>query len=133
MIISSIIIVLVAIYLLIKVLNENPVVGKWLDDDGNYKVHFLNNGTLYVTDFSEGEAEEMELRYKLDKESRIVVISSDEKALENIMEVNESEYLEEEFEAELSDQTVMFYYSVDNNEMILTECDYGEQMILIKE
>ena len=36
MIISSVIIVVVAVYLLIKVMNENPVAGEWMDDDGNY-------------------------------------------------------------------------------------------------
>ena len=36
MIISSVIIIFVAAYFLIKVMNENPVAGEWMDDDGNY-------------------------------------------------------------------------------------------------
>lgn len=134
MIISSIIIVFVAVYLLIKIFNENPVAGEWMDDDGNYAVNFLNNGTFIVTDFTEGEeAEKLELLYKLDKESRIIAVSSDEKVLENIMEVSDSEHMEDALETELNDQTVVFNYSVDNNQLILTGREYGEQMILIKE
>lgn len=133
MVISSVIIIFVAVYLLIKVMNENPVAGEWMDDEGNYAINILNNGKLYVTDFTEGEPEEMELLYKIDKETRIIAISSDEKILEDAMEVSDSEHAEDAFELELNDQTVIFEYSVDNNQLILTERDYGDQLILIKE
>lgn len=131
--ISSVIIVFVALYLLIKVMNENPVAGEWVDDEGNYAIQILNNGKLYVTDFTEEETEEMELLYKVDKETRIIAISSDEKVLNDIMEVSDSEHALDAMETELNDQTVIFEYSVDNDRLILTERDYGEQMILIKE
>ena len=133
MIISSVIIIFVAVYLLIKVMNENPVAGEWMDDDGNYAVHILNNGKLYVTDFTEDEAEKMELLYKIDKETRVIAISSDEKVLEGVMEVSDSEHALDAMETELNDQTVVFNYSVDNDQLVLTEREYGEQMILIKE
>lgn len=134
MIISSVIIVLIAVYLFIKAFNDNPLDGQWVDDDGNYKVNILNNETLYVTDLSGDEdVPEYELRYKLDKDSRVIAISSDEKILENIMETNETEYLEDALETELNDQTVIFTYSVENDQLVLTEREYGEQMILIKE
>lgn len=134
MIISSVIIIFVAGYLVIKAFNENPVEGKWNDDDGNYAVEILNNGTLYVTDLTgESDAEEMELLYKLDKENKVIAISSDEKALQQMIEENNSEDLEDGLETELNDQTVIFSYSVDNDMLVLTEREYGEQMILIKE
>ena len=134
MVISSVIIVFVAVYLLIKVMNENPVVGEWMDDDGNYAVNILNNGKLYVTDYTEGEeTEELELLYKIDKEHRMIAISSDEKVLEDAMEASESEHAVDARETELNDQTVIFNYSVDNDQLILTEREYGDQMILIKE
>ena len=134
MVISSVIIVFVAVYLLIKVMNENPVVGEWMDDDGNYAVNILNNGKLYVTDYTEGEeTEELELLYKIDKENRMIAISSDEKVLEDAMEESESEHAVDARETELNDQTVIFNYSVDNDQLILTERECGDQMILIKE
>lgn len=133
MIISSVIIVFVAVYFLIKIMNENPVAGAWMDDDGNYAVNILNNGKLYVTNFTEEEMGEMELLYKIDKDSRIIAISSDEKMLEDIMEVSESEHALDAMETELNDQIVVFNYSVDNDQLVLTEREYGEQMILIKE
>ena len=133
MIISSVIIIFVAVYFLIKVMNENPVVGEWVDDDGNYAINILNNGKLYVTDFTEEDAEEMELLYKIDKETRMIAISSDEKVLEDVMEVSDSEHALDAMELEFNDQTVIFEYSVDNDQLILTERDYGDQLILIKE
>ena len=134
MIISSVIIVVVAVYLLIKVMNENPVAGEWMDDDGNYAVNILNNGKLYVTDFTEvEEGEEQELLYRIDKEERVIAISSDEKLLEEVMEVSDNEHAEDAFEMELNDQTVIFNYSVDNDQLVLTEREYGDQIILIKE
>ena len=105
-----------------------------MDDEGNYAVNILNNGTLYVTDFTDGEeTKELELLYKIDKESRIIAISSDEEMLANVMDVTDAEHAEEAAQAELNDKTVIFDYSVDNEQMILTEREYGEQMILIKE
>ena len=134
MVISSAIIIFVAAYFLIKMMNETPSAGEWMDDDGNYAMNILNNGTLYVTDFTDGEeAKEQELLYKIDKENRIIAISSDEKMLDDVMEVSDSEHALDAMELELSDQTVVFEYSVDNDQLVLTERDYGEQMILIKE
>ena len=134
MVISSVIIIFVAVYLLIKVMNENPVAGEWMDDDGNYAMNILNNGKLYVTDYTDGEeAKEQELLYKIDKENRIIAISSNEKVLDDVMEVSDSEHALDAMELELNDQTVIFEYSVDNDQLILTERDYGDQMILIKE
>ena len=133
MVISSVIIIFVAVYFLIKVMNENPVAGEWMDDDGNYAINILNNGKLYVTDFTEEETKEMELLYKIDKETRMIAISSDEKVLEDVMEVSDSEHAEDAIETEFNDQTVIFEYSVDNDQLILTERDYGDQLILIKE
>ena len=133
MIISSAVIVFVGLYFLIKVMNTNPVAGEWIDDDGNYAMNFLNNGTLYITDFTGEEAAELELLYKLDKESRMLVISSDEGVLEEAFVMSGDEHSEDAMEAELNDETVIFEYSVDNDQLVLTERDYGEQMILIKE
>ncbi len=134
LIVSSVIIVFVAGYLFMKAFNENPVVGKWVDDDGNYTVNILNNGVLYVTDLSEGEeAKEYELAYKLDKKTKVIAILSEQESLEYIVDTADTEYMEDVVESELSDQTVTFSYSVDNNELVLTDREYGEQMILIKE
>ena len=133
MIISSAIIVFVAGYLVIKVMNENPVAGQWMDDEGNYSMNILNNGKMYVTDFTDDEVEELELLYKIDKENRMIAISSDEKVLEDIMEASESEHALDAMETELNDHTVIFEYSVDNDQLVLTERDYGDQLILIKE
>ena len=134
MIISSVIIIFVAVYLLIKVMNENPVAGEWMDDDGNYALRILNNGKMYVTDFTkDDEAQELEVLYEIDKENRMLVISSDEENLESVMEASESEHALDAMETELGDHTVIFNYSVDNDQLILTERDYGDQMILIKE
>ena len=133
MIISSVIIIFVAVYLLIKVMNENPVAGEWMDDDGNYSFNIQNNGKLYVTDYTGEETQEMELLYKIDKESRMIAISSDETVLENILEASESEHALDAIETELNDNTVIFNYSVDNDQLVLTERDYGDQLILIKE
>ena len=133
MVISSVIIIFVAAYLLIKVMNENPVAGEWVDDDGNYAVSIMNNGKLYVTDLTEDGGEKQELRYKIDKESRIIAISSDEEKLEDVMGVTDVEDAEYALETEFDDQIVVFEYSVDTNQLVLTDREYGEQMILIKE
>lgn len=134
MIVSSVIIIFVAAYLLIKVMNENPVEGEWMDDDGNYAVNILNNGILYVTDCTDGEeTEELELLYELDKESKEIIISSDAEALKQMIKEGDTEYLEDTLEAGLNDQIVVFSYSVDNDQLILTDREYGDQLILIKE
>ena len=133
MIASSLIIVLVASYLFIKIFNENPMVGKWTDDEGNYKVHFLNNGSMYVTGVTEAGSGELELSYELDKEAKSIAISIDEEILGAEMALGDSEYLEDALETELNDQTIVFYYSVDGDKLVFTEREYGEQMILIKE
>ena len=77
MIISSVVIVFVGLYLLIKVMNENPVVGDWIDDEGNYAISIQKNGKLYVTDYTDGEEEgEQELHYNCGAYSSAAVCDS---------------------------------------------------------
>ena len=133
MFISSAIIVLVASYFFIKVFNENPITGKWVNEEGNYRIHFLNNGKMYVTDLDEEGAEELELSYVLDKEAKSIEIVSEEGDFGFLYGLGEAEYLEDAIETEFNDQTVVFNYSVDGDKLIFTEREYGEQMMLIKE
>ena len=72
------------------------------------------------------------MKYTIDKEGKTITIAEDPDAIEKAVKKSDGEYTEEMLENALSSITTTFDYSVDHEQMTLTEREYGEQMIFIK-
>lgn len=127
-IISSVLIVVIAVYLLTKMFTSNPLEGTWESEDGAFLLKISSNGVLFfdIPEFS-GDAE-LKMSYVLDKEEKTISIHADEKDLKSFSEKSDGQYTEEEVEGVVGAVTTTFNYSVDNSQLTLTEREYGEQM-----
>lgn len=130
-IVSSVLIVLIAIFLLTKLFTTNPVEGSWVNEDGSLELKFQGSGEVIAVlpEFSEGGKVEIPMTYTLDKDDKNISISYDEEELRAIAEGSEGLYTEEMLENALSPVTTSFDYSVDQEELTLTEREYGEQFV----
>lgn len=135
MTVSSILIILIAIYLLTKMFTTNPLEGKWTDEDGTYKLNIKSNGSMIVTipEIAEGTGVDVPMDYSMDKDEKTVTIREDESVLNDLSDCSDGLYTVEMLENALSMITTTFDYSVDRDQLTLTEREYGEQMVFMKE
>ena len=110
--ISSILIVVTAIFLLTKLFTTNPLEGVWADEDGSASI---------------------DMRYTIDRDDKIITITGDEEKIRGLAEKTGEQYTEEELRNMLASISTTFDYSVDQRRLTLSEREYGEQLIFLKE
>lgn len=132
--VSTILIIVIAIYFLTRLFTVNPLEGKWEDEDGNLNISIESNGKLVaeILDIAEDTGVEVEMKYTLDKDAKTISISLDEEVIRGIAEESNGQYTPEMLENALSMITTTFNYSVEPGELTLTEREYGEQMIFLE-
>lgn len=131
---SSVVIILIAVYLLTKLFTSNPLEGSWEDEDGRLSMTIGKNGTLIISvpELSDNEDVDVKMSYTLDRDEKTIAIHLDDDELEKISEVSEGKYSEEMLSQAVGSVAATFNYSVDRSCLTLTEREYGEQMIFLK-
>lgn len=135
MTVSSAVIILIAVYLLVKVFTGNPLQGTWVNEDSNVEMEIKSGSslTLRVPDLAEESSVNVKLDYSLDKDDKIFTISEDKEELKKLADKSDGMYTEEALEAALGSYMTSFTYSVDGEQLTLTEREYGDQMVLTRE
>lgn len=133
--VSTILIIVGVILLLMKLFTTNPLEGDWADEDGSFNMSIMKNGSMVI---SIPEAEEVagvdvDMKYTLDKEEKTITIMADESGFQKLADKTDGQYTEEEIRQALSSVITTFDYSVDQEQLTLTEREYGEQLVMIKE
>ena len=133
--VTSVLIVIIAIFLLTKMFTGNPLEGKWADEDGNMKIDIRRDGQMTVTLPASGEGTDTEvpMTYTLNKESKTMSIQQDDTKIQEIAEQSDGQYTSETLKNALQSIGTTFEYSIDNGTLTLTEREYGEQMMFNKE
>ena len=77
--VSSVLVILIAIFLLTKMFTGNPLEGSWADEDGNLNLTIEHDGALIVNIPAIGEEEsvDVEMEYTIDKEEKTITIKED--------------------------------------------------------
>ena len=133
--VTSVLIVIIAIFLLTKMFTANPLEGSWADEDGNMKMDIRRDGQMTVTLPASGEGTDTEvpMTYTLNKESKTISIQQDDKKIQEIAEQSDGQYTSETLKNALQSIGTTFEYSIDGGTLTLTEREYGEQMMFNKE
>lgn len=133
--VSSVLIIIIAIFLLTKLFMTNPLEGSWTDEDGNLSIVIDRKGTAVVTVPEVGDAVDVAvpMKYTLDRDAKTITITVSDADIQSLAEESDGQYTEGVLENALDSVVTTFDYSVDQEQLTLTEREYGEQMILIKE
>ena len=77
--VSSVLIILIAVYLLTRMFTTNPVVGNWESEDATIALKIEKNDTIQVdiTDIAENTDAAVEMNYSVDMKSKIITITKD--------------------------------------------------------
>ena len=133
--VSSIVIILIAIFFLVRMFTSNPLEGTWKSEDNDLVLEIYGKDSLTANIPEVGEAGnvQVELGCSIDKEEKTIAIRADAEELTRAAEVSGGTYTEENLQNALTNLTTTFSYSVDQQQLTLTEREYGEQMIFEKQ
>lgn len=135
MVVSSVLIVLIATFFLTKLFLSNPLEGTWYNEESDMILSVKGNSSISASlpEAMEGEDIKLKLSYTIDKEEKTISIKMDETAVEKAVKDSDGQITKEMMESALSSILTTFDYSVDQEELTLTEREYGEQMVFVKE
>lgn len=133
--VTSIIIVLIAAFFVIKLFMGNPLKGEWESVDDSVTLSITNGDHMTVEwdDVSGADDVKVDMEYTLDKRAKMIQIKADEKSLERVRKRISGGLTEQRLNSLVEAFTMTFDYSLEQNELILTEREYGEQMVFIKD
>lgn len=134
-VVSTILIIVGVILLLTKLFTTNPLEGDWADEDGSFNMSIMKNGSMVVSipEAEEASSVAVDMKYTLNKDEKTITITPDEAGFQELADKMDGQYTEEEIRQALSTVITTFDYSVDQEQLTLTEREYGEQLVLIKE
>lgn len=92
-----------------------------------------NSLTVSIPEALEGEGIKISLDYSMDKDEKTISIKMNEAAKEKAIVGSDGRLTGKAIESAASSLLTTFDYSVDQKELTLTEREYGEQMMFIKE
>ena len=132
--VSSVLIILIAVYLLTRMFTTNPVIGTWESEDQTIVLKVEKNNTMQVqiTDIVENTDADVQMNYSVDMKSKIITITEDDAQIEKAVEEADGAYTKEDLENVLDDLDTSFSYSIDGEQMTLTEREYGEQFTFLR-
>lgn len=132
--VSSILIIVIAIYFLTKLFTVNPLKGQWEDEDGNLNLKIESKEELIaeIPEVTESTGVEVKMNYVLDKDEKTIEISVDEEELQQLVDESEGQYTKEMLVNAVSPTVTTFNYNVEQGQLTLTEREYGEQMIFLE-
>lgn len=135
MTISSVLIIVIAVFFLVKMFRSNPLEGTWRSEDSDMVLSIKGSSSLTVSipEALEGEGLNMTLDYSIDKEEKTISIKMNESAKEKAVKNSDGLLTADTVESAASVLLTTFDYSVDQKELTLTEREYGEQMLFVKE
>ncbi len=135
MTVSSVLIIVGAVLLLMKLFTTNPLEGEWTDEDGFFDMAISKDGTLVFTipEAEEAASVDVDMRYTMNKEEKTITIMADESGFQKLADQSQGQYTEDEIRNALKSVVTTFDYSVDQERLTLTEREYGEQLVLVKE
>ncbi len=135
LLVSSVLIVLVVIFLLTKLFTTNPLEGSWEDENGKISLSVEPDGTASVTVSEEetGQVIQVPMKYTIDRDAKTVTIEKDLQAIREAAEESDGNLTQESMEAAAESLDDSFDYSVDQDTLTLSEREYGDQIILIRQ
>ena len=88
--------------------------------------------TAVLPEFAEGGQVDVPMSYTIDKDEKTITILDDTEEMEKLADESDGLYTAEMLENAVSSVTTSFDYSVDQEELTLTEREYGEQLVFTK-
>lgn len=132
MLVSSILIILGIVFFITKVVVGNPLEGEWYSKANGYHLEVEDDNEVTLQGTFSGTYMEIDLQYKIDKSEKVIWIKPNAESYADAAEESKGDITPGELDELLTDFTVSYNYSLENDTLTLTEREYGEQYIFTR-
>ena len=109
--ISSILIVIVAVFFVTRLFGGNPLVGTWVSEDSGEVIKIESNGKVTLTDEDKKSFETVQS--EVDTKTKVFTIHTEDTQAEGLL-------------------SGTYDYSIEKDTLTLTEREYGDQLVFVK-
>ena len=121
--VSTVLIIIIAAFFIIKLFTANPLEGMWYCADSDLTMSVGGDKTIeFQWQDEENQSVKMRAEYQIDKEEKVLTLYAKESAGEEDEAKNLSAVLDTSYD-----------YSIEQETLTLTDREYGEQMIFEKQ
>ena len=134
MAISSILIIVIAVFFLFRMFHSNPLEGTWVNEENDMTLK-IKGGTTMVMEVPgalDGNDMELQLKYTIDRSEKMITIEVDDAEIQKALDNSDGTLTEETVKNEADQITSSYDYSVEQDEMTLTEREYGDQLTFVR-
>ena len=134
MTVATTLIVIIAVFFIVKLFTANPMEGTWQQEDSDTQLLIKGNNSMTVrlAEVSEESNIKIKLNYTIDKDAKTITIRADEASLKEAAENSDGKFNENGLQSEISLLTNTFNYNVEKSTLTLTEREYGDQIVFKK-
>lgn len=129
---STVVIILVLGFFITKSVFGNPLEGKWIGEGVEYYLEIDDEDELTLKGIINDVYTEIDLHYTIDKNAKTITIKPTYDSFEEAAENADGVLAAREIDKSLEDFTTSFEYSLEGEQMILTEREYGEQFVFTR-
>ena len=133
--VSTVLIVIIVVFFIVKLFTSNPLEGRWSCEDSNLIMTIKSNGTAVIEwpdEFEDADVA-VEMKYSLDKEVKTFSLHTDEDAVKRVVEATAGAVTTEGLASAVGTLEATYSYNIEQNQLTLTDMEYGEQMVFDKE
>ena len=114
--VSSVLIIIIAVFFIVKLFTGNPLEGTWVDEDSGNVLVISDNGELSLTPADSNDTDEaFTAEYEVDTKTKVLTVRTEN-----------DEYAEGTLSGTYS-------YNIEQDTLTLTEREYGEQLVFVRE
>ncbi len=127
---AVVVIVLIVSFFVRKGFVSDPLEGTWIYAESDWRFTFDGEEglTVVAAEAFDGSEVRIPMKYVLERENKMVTLSINEEKLSDAIREKPEEVAEEDVRAFTEDLEKSYDYSVDGNELTLTEADGGDAL-----
>jgi len=132
--VSTLVIIAVALYFIVRMFVANPIEGTWVQKDSDIVLVLDKDGEAQLGggDLFTGADMTVRLQYTMDKTAKLITIKGDEDSIEQLAETSDGIYTADELEVLLEAYKKTFNYNLEKQQLTLSEREYGSRLIFNK-
>ena len=135
MTISSILIIVIAAFFIVKMFTSNPLEGHWSHEDSDMDIQIKGDGKAVVEFSDQFQVDDVKVTmpYTIDMDTKTFVLRADDAEIKKAVDKTNGAVTEAELDAAVENLEGSYEYNIENDYMTLSEREYGEQMVFEKE
>lgn len=127
--VSSVLIIIVAVFFVVKLFTDNPLEGTWTSEEGDLTLTFTEEkDSVFVSDGSIGARTEC----SVDKSTKVLTVHVSDELIREQVEDAGGDVTETQLSDLLDGIEGTYEYNIENTTLTLTEREYGNQMVFEK-